>query len=183
MNDVDVVSGDPILAQAAVSAAKKWKFKPYIKNGHPVSVLYKMPVDFAFRGNVTDTPVPADHVASPEPNTTPTATPPAGSRDNSPGGNPAETVKRVRVSQGLLLHKVQPIYPDDARRNRVQGTVLLQAVIDKNGRISDLEVISGPKELTAAAIGAVQQWRYRPYLLQGEPVQVQTQIVVNFQLR
>ncbi len=186
VNDVDVVSGDPILAQAAVSAAKKWKFKPYIKNGHSVSVLYKMPMDFAFRGNVIDTPVPAQ-VASPEPNTTPAATPPAGSADSPPGGNPAEKVKRVRVSQGvsqgLLLHKVQPIYPDDARRNRVQGTVLLQAVIDKNGRISDLEVISGPKELTAAAIGAVQQWRYRPYLLQGEAVQVQTQIVVNFQLR
>lgn len=186
VNDVDVVSGDPILAQAAASAVKKWKFKPYIKNGHAVSVLYKMPMDFAFSGNVKDTPRPAEPAANPEANATPATTPPAGSANGAPVGSAAEKVKKVRISQGvsagLLLHKVQPIYPEDARRNRVQGQVVLQAEIDTDGRISDLQVISGSKELTAAAVGAVQQWRYRPYLLQGEPVKVDTQIVVNFQL-
>jgi TonB family protein len=179
---VDVLSGDPILAAAAVSAIKKWKFKPYIKNGHPVKVLYKMPMDFALRENVKDTPMPGENssVASGDKN-------PADASSQPPNANNLAGTKQVRISQGvstgLLLHKVQPIYPYEAMRNHVQGTVLLRAVIDKNGRISSLQPISGPKELTAAAIGAVEQWRYRPYLLEGEPVEVETQITVNFQLR
>ena len=60
---------------------------------------------------------------------------------------------------------------------------LLQATISKDGRISDLKVISGPKELAPAAVGAVQQWRYRPYFLMGEPVEVLTTVQVNFRLR
>jgi len=183
---VDVVSGDPILAAAAVSAIKKWKFKPYIKNGHPVRVLYKMPMDFAFRENVKDTPMPGENSSIPSVDKNPadaSSQPP----NDPPNGNNVAGIKQVRISQGvskgLLLHKVQPIYPLEAMRNHVQGTVLLRAVIDKNGRISSLEPISGPKELTPAAIGAVEQWRYKPYLLQGEPVEVETQITVNFQLR
>jgi protein TonB len=106
--------------------------------------------------------------------------------DNPQNGTNVAGTKQVQisqqVSQGLLLHRVQPIYPDVARRNHIQGTVVLQAVINKNGRISNLKAISGPQELTAAAIGAVEQWRYRPYLLQGEPIEVQTEIKVNFEL-
>ena len=181
---VDVLSGDPILAAAAVSAIKKWKFKPYIKNGHPVKVLYKMPMDFAFRENVKDTPIPVENNSAVDKNPADASSRPA---NDSPNGNNLAGTKQVRISQGvskgLLLHKVQPIYPYEAMRNHVEGTVLLRAVIDKDGRISSLEPISGPKELTAAAIGAVEQWRYRPYLLQGEPVAVETQITVNFQLR
>jgi protein TonB len=56
-------------------------------------------------------------------------------------------------------------------------------VIGKDGRIHELTPISGPKELVGAAIGAVQQWRYKPYMLNNEPVEVETQVVVNFQLR
>lgn len=121
--------------------------------------------------------------------TSPAAAPsrPGDNPDNPQNGNNVTGAKQVRVSQqisqALLLHKVEPIYPDDARRNHIQGTVVLHAVIDRNGRISNLKAISGPKELTAAAIGAVEQWRYRPYLLQGEPVEVQTEITVNFQLQ
>jgi outer membrane biosynthesis protein TonB len=59
----------------------------------------------------------------------------------------------------------------------------LQAVIGEDGRVTDLQFISGPRELARAAIGAVQQWRYRPYLLMGKPVEVTTQIQVNFRLR
>ena len=58
----------------------------------------------------------------------------------------------------------------------------MKAVIDKDGNISELTALSGPRELIEAAMGAVKQWRYRPYLLQGQPVQVETQIVVNFTL-
>jgi protein TonB len=86
------------------------------------------------------------------------------------------------TSTGLLLHKVNPIYPSAARRAGVQGTVVLQAEISKEGRIVNLRLISGPEELAPAAIGAVQQWRYRPYMLKGNPVEVETLIQVNFVL-
>jgi len=96
------------------------------------------------------------------------------------------TPQRVRVSQGvssgLLIKKVQPNYPPLARQARIQGQVLLQAEISKDGTIQNLQLISGHPMLAPAAIEAVKQWRYRPYLLNGEPVAVETQVVVNFTL-
>lgn len=84
---------------------------------------------------------------------------------------------------GLLEYRVQPVYPPEARREGIQGTVVLRAVISKEGLIEGLQLISGPNELAPAAIDAVKQWRYRPYLLMGNPVKVDTEIQVNFQLR
>ncbi len=87
------------------------------------------------------------------------------------------------VTQGLLIHKVQPIYPVAARQAGVQGTVALPpAIIDKDGSIKELTVISGHPTLTQAAVDAVKQWRYKPYYFNGEPVLVQTTINVNFEL-
>ena len=94
--------------------------------------------------------------------------------------------QRVRVSQGvtqgLLIHKVQPNYPPLARQARIQGSVVLQAVISKDGAIENLRLMSGHPMLAPAAIDAVKQWRYKPYILNGEPVEVETQITVNFTL-
>jgi len=96
------------------------------------------------------------------------------------------TPQRVRVSQGvssvLLIKKVQPAYPPLARQARIQGQVLLQAQISKDGSIENLSLISGHPMLAPAAIEAVKQWRYKPYMLNGEPVAVDTQVVVNFTL-
>jgi len=94
--------------------------------------------------------------------------------------------QRVRVSQGvttgLLIHKVQPNYPPLARQARIQGSVVLQAEISKNGTIENLKVISGHPMLAPEALDAVKQWRYKPYVLNGEPVEVETQVTVNFTL-
>jgi periplasmic protein TonB len=96
------------------------------------------------------------------------------------------TPRLVRVSQGvtagLLTRKVQPTYPPLARQARIQGVVVLQAEISKDGAIQNLFLISGHPMLVPAAIEAVKQWRYRPYILNGEPVAVETQITVNFTL-
>jgi protein TonB len=96
------------------------------------------------------------------------------------------TPQRVRVSQGvsqgLLIRKVTPNYPPLARQARIQGQVVLQAEISKEGTIQNLQLISGHPMLAPAAIEAVKQWRYKPYLLNGEPVAVETQVVVNFSL-
>src|SRR5208337_563398 len=94
--------------------------------------------------------------------------------------------QRIRVSQGvtqgLLIKKVQPVYPPLARQARIQGNVLLQAEISTEGTIENLHLISGHPMLAPAAIEAVKQWRYKPYILNGEPVPVETQITVIFSL-
>jgi protein TonB len=96
------------------------------------------------------------------------------------------TPQRVRVSSGvstgMLVRKVPPTYPPLARQARIQGTVILQATISKEGAIENLQLISGHPMLAPAAIEAVKQWKYKPYLLNGEPVEVETQVQVNFTL-
>jgi periplasmic protein TonB len=74
------------------------------------------------------------------------------------------------------------VYPPLARSARVQGTVTLRAVISRNGTIQNLQVLTGHPLLVKAAKDAVQQWRYRPYILNGEPMEVETQVTVNFLL-
>jgi TonB family protein len=83
---------------------------------------------------------------------------------------------------GMLLQKVIPVYPAAARREGVQGQVVLKAVIGKDGSIAELRPMQGPQALTAAAMEAVQHWRFRPYELKGKPVEVETDIRVNFAL-
>jgi protein TonB len=96
------------------------------------------------------------------------------------------TPQRVRVSSGvssgLLIRKVNPNYPPLAKQARIQGTVLLRAQISKDGSIENLQLISGHPMLAPAAIEAVKQWKYKPYLLNGEPVEVDTEVQVNFTL-
>jgi protein TonB len=97
-----------------------------------------------------------------------------------------EPVKRIRVSQGvtqgLLVHKVEPQYPKIALAARITGVVQLKAIIGKDGNIRELQTLSGPPLLVPSAIDAVKQWHYRPYLLNGEAVEVETSVTVTFQL-
>jgi protein TonB len=96
------------------------------------------------------------------------------------------TPQRIRISQGvtrgLLVHREEPAYPPLARAARVQGEVILSAVIDGNGQIQNLQLVSGHPMLVPAAIAAVKLWRYKPYLLNGQPVEVETTITVIFSL-
>ena len=87
-----------------------------------------------------------------------------------------------RVSHGFLLTRVDPVYPPMARQARIHGIVLLRAVINKEGSIEELTLVSGHPLLVQAAIDAVKQWKYKPYLLNSEPVEVGTEIQVNFTL-
>jgi len=94
--------------------------------------------------------------------------------------------QRIRISggvtKGLLIHREEPTYPPLARAARVQGDVVLSAIIDTNGQITNLQLVSGHPMLVPAAIAAVRQWRYKPYLLNGQPVEVETTITVIFTL-
>jgi protein TonB len=97
-----------------------------------------------------------------------------------------QQVKRVRISQGvtqgMVITKIEPIYPKLALNARVTGVVLVKAIISRDGTVTELQVVSGHPILVPAAIAAVKQWRYRPYLLNGEPVEVETYITVTFQI-
>jgi len=86
------------------------------------------------------------------------------------------------VQEGLLINRVQPQYPEIARVARISGTVELRAIIGRDGRVRSVEVLSGSPLLIAAAEAAVRQWRYRPTLLDGEAVEVETLITVRFVL-
>ena len=99
---------------------------------------------------------------------------------------PKPTASRIRqggsVQAALLVNKVQPVYPPLARQTRISGTVRLHALISKQGTVESLEVLSGHPLLVRAAMDAVQQWKYKPTLLNGEPVEVDTTIDVIFSL-
>jgi protein TonB len=97
---------------------------------------------------------------------------------------PPKPTGPMRVStgtmQGLLISRPDPVYPPIAKAAHVQGAVILHAMISKQGTIEDLKVISGPPMLTASAIDAVKRWKYKPYMLNNEPTEVDTTITVNF---
>jgi len=95
---------------------------------------------------------------------------------------PTHPLKISHWAEGNLIYRVQPIYPPLARQARIQGAVELRAIISKAGTIENLVVLRGRPMLAPSAINAVRQWRYRPYLLNGEPVEVETEITVNFVL-
>jgi TonB family protein len=188
VREVTRVSGDPLLAPAAIDAVKQWRYQPYLVSGHPVEVETEALVVFgsaSSEGNGTgvapaDEPAPATGVVGSVPGGQP-----GGIVSSAPSSKP-DVPERVRVSpgvsQGLLVTRVAPEYPDEARRGRIQGTVLLTVVIGKTGDVTKIKVVSGHPMLVSAAMDAVQQWKYKPYLLQGNPVEVITSIQVNFAL-
>lgn len=95
-------------------------------------------------------------------------------------------VKRMRIASRIaeanLIHDVAPQYPPEAGRARIEGTVVLMAVIGTDGSVKDVRVESGLPIFAQAAIDAVRQWRYKPYMIEGEPVEVDSRITINFTL-
>jgi polyhydroxybutyrate depolymerase len=100
---------------------------------------------------------------------------------------PVPAVQRIRISQGvtqgLLIFRIEPTYPPLAQQARIQGVVVMTALIDKGGNVQHLQVVSGHPLLAPAAIAAVKQWRYKPFVLNGQPLEVETTVTVNFHLR
>jgi TonB family protein len=128
---------------------------------------------------------PLPQASAPAP--APSSAPKTSEAEDAKAANPDQLPKTVKASSGvmsgLLLKKVAPSYPEEARRNHIQGTVVLKAEISETGDITELEMLEGPIELAGSAVAAVRQWKYRPYLLEGRPVSVETQMTVNYQLR
>jgi periplasmic protein TonB len=101
----------------------------------------------------------------------------------SPVPMPAKRMRIAsRVAEANLIHDVVPQYPPEAGRARIEGSVVLMAVIGKDGSVQDVRIESGSPILAQAAIDAVRQWRYKPYMIDGEPVEVDSRITINFNL-
>lgn len=130
--------------------------------------------------------VPAD---APAPSVIGMATPDSGAPlsnivADQPTAKPVLQKMKVSqgVAQGLIVKRVAPEYPKNALMMRIEGAVELAATISKDGEIKDVKVLSGNSQLTYAAAQAVKRWKYKPYLLNGEPVEIQTQITIDFKL-
>jgi TonB family protein len=99
--------------------------------------------------------------------------------------NPSEAqpiVVSSQVASAHLVQRIEPIYPEEARERYIQGEVVLEAVVAKDGTVKELRLISGDSQLAAAASAAVQQWRFRPYEQRGKPADFSTRLTVNFRL-
>jgi len=109
-----------------------------------------------------------------------------GGTGGGPPPPPRPTPSRIRVGGNVqaasLIHQVMPQYPQIAKTAHIQGTVILHAIISKEGTVQELQYISGPPLLMRSAMDAVREWRYKPTLLNGEPVEVDTTISVVFTL-
>lgn len=159
VESIAIVSGDPVLAQAAVDAVKEWKFRPFIKNGKPVRIPAVLPFNFIMcEGPTTSTAAQPTAVGA---------------------------MKIVAAGKGCnvrVVKRVDPTYPDIAKASHTQGGVALFLVIGKDGSVRQVSVINGAPLLIQASVDAVKQWRYFPLILDGEPVEWQTVVNVAFSL-
>lgn len=173
VEEVKLTSGQPLLARAAIEAVKHWKYKPYFFNGKPFAVSTTARLAFTISEDATGTvaEVPGGMV---------------GLVDSPPGTPRPPVPRRIRVSEeverALLQTSVDPKYPPDAKTQRIQGDVILKVIIDKAGNVQNVELVSGHPLLASAAIAAVKQQKYKPYLLNEIPVETETKLRVNFSL-
>lgn len=144
---------NPLAVRAAVEAVKHWKYKPFLLNGEPVEVETSVTLSYNFAPQA-----PAQLPAAP----------------------------RLRVMQGVaarnLTRRVNPIYPPEALARHVEGDVILEGTINREGDVTGLKVVDGNPLLVDAATEAVKQWKYKPYKLHGQPVDVLTTFKISFHL-
>jgi hypothetical protein len=180
VQNLQVISGNELLAQAAVDAVKQWTYRPYLLNGVATEVDTTVTVNFRL-GGVRSAPAG------------PASQPPMAPSDSVVGQpipeggfalGPPVTVKRpsgpLRISggvmAGMILTKSQPECTGDAI---ISGTVVLHAIIGKDGRVQSLKFVSGPELLSECVIKAVKQWTYKQLMMNGEPVDIETTISVT----
>src|SRR5205085_1360689 len=106
--------------------------------------------------------------------------PDAGGDPNPESSEPV--VMSHEIAGRYLIQRVEPEYPEDARLQRIQGDVVMDAIAARDGSVREVKLVSGDSRLAAAAIDAVRQWRFTPYMLKGQPVEFKTRVVVKFAL-
>jgi TonB family protein len=164
IEDLQVVSGPPMLRQAAVDAVRQWKYRPYVLNGVATEVQTTINVNFTFAAPPKAAPADGE-----------------GSGDTPTSGSPVGD-GRVRVSSGemagMLLENRTPLCSAPVE-SHASGVVVLRAIVSKEGAVKDVQVVSAAKSLEECSLAAVRGWRYKPYLLDGVPKEVETTIVLS----
>jgi len=190
VTNLQVESGPEQLRASAIDAVRQWVYKPYLLNGNPTEVDTSITVNYHL-GDVSAGAsrwAGAASSASASSSAAGTSSSPGASSSTSSSnwsGTPWTTDSGrsgvpAGVMAGQLVSRPDPVYPPEAKEKRIQGAVVLKALISKDGTIKNLQVLSGPDELTGSAIDAVRQWTYKPYLLNGQPTEVETTITVNY---
>lgn len=200
-----IKSYEPAYADPAVEAARQFRFEPLVRDGKAVRTsaylrigfLAEMQVQLARSGSNASSPaapklVPFGVVVAEKDALAPVAPRPKPLRPiTSPDdyeviASDSSGPTRIKIKDGVqgpqVATRVAPAYPDEARRKRIQGTVVLQAVIGTDGVPRDITVVSGPQELVEEALRAFKQWRFKPFLLNGRAVEVLQQNKLNFVL-
>jgi TonB family protein len=179
VDDVQFVSGPEELKDAAIAAVKQWTYEPATYSGHPIPMPATTSLDFKMPPLVDeDADIPnATNTAKSIPPASGTTFPPEAASAPIVGGRVELASKDVAK---LLVRQATPHYPDSAKRNHVQGSVKMHAIIGVDGVVKELTVISGPAELRDSAKDAVQQWRYKQVVINGTPTEVDTTITVIF---
>jgi TonB family protein len=155
VKEIRNASGRPELIPAAAEAVKNWIYEPVLKDGQAVDFIVSVDMNFALSKEAT----------------------PAVVRDAK---GPVEV--RGSVQESKLIHRVRPVYPEDAKAAGLQGSVKLVVVVAENGTLREIRSASGPLPLIQAAVDAVRQWNWKPTTLDGEQVAVITEIMMNFKL-
>ena len=161
---VTVTAGSPPLAAAAVAAFKQYKFRPYMAGESPAEVI--CPAVSIFSGAEGAQSYPGNLEAS------------------RAGGTTLS--RRLKISSVLLdqnkIHDEKPRYPGAAKMGHIQGDVVIRVTINKLGRVETLNAVSGHPLLREEALEAVKEWRYRPFQVNGEPVEVDSLVTVQFRM-
>ena len=149
-----VSSPDPLLAQAASEAVTQWEYEPFVVDGAAKEVLFTVTITFAL--NPEDKPKPA-----------------------------GDALTRLADSQKpKIVKKVKPVYPGEAAANKIEGVVVMEATIDKNGKVTSARVTSAPNPLLdIAALEALKQWEYEPFLVNGNAMPVLFTVTMSFVLK
>jgi TonB family protein len=156
------ISGPPMLAQCAIDGVKQWKFTPYMRGGKPMDVKTRLEVAFGPSGS-TDAVVATGH-------------------EGGQSGQESHGVVAVPSMDvaGKLVKGALPVYPQEAKLHGVQGDVVLRIVVSEQGDVVAVKYVEGPQQLARAAVDAVKQWKYTPFLVGGQPVAVRSDVVVSF---
>lgn len=181
VEQLQVVSGPEMLRVSAIDAVRQWTYNPYLLNGEPRDVETTITVNYSL-GNRSGTSISGSSSSPGSSRSSGASGSASASSYSGPwiGSNPHRVPPGVMAGQ--LLSQVTPVYPPEAKQKGIQGSVVLRATITTEGRVKNLELLSEPSDLTHSAIDAVRQWVYKPYLLNGEPQEVETTITVNYTL-
>ncbi|MCI0624068.1 MAG: TonB family protein [Acidobacteria bacterium] len=155
VDSVQILKGHPLLVGSAVDTVKQWRYSPYLKDGVAVPVSSTVFVNFVLSGS-----------------------PKAGQQ--TPG--PATVRLGSNVMAANLESRVEPVYPIEAKEKGIEGEVLFEVTVDEQGQVIDVQVVGGNAILVAAAYDAVRHWRYKPVLLNGNPVRAKANVSVRFEL-